>query len=1218
MAGSTIAPGEAELNALREGGFTIEEMTKWAQDTREQLRAGGFSDDEIDLNYFGRKLSSNPRPIMQLGQNRMLASTKQPTTVKEALETGFGWGGASLGAQAITGGTLPDKQIGPDTPWHLRLASNIATLVGDAPFLYAGARLGGAPGAFMASGAMRHLFVNAIEHGEIKTKQEFVDLLTSTAWETAKGWITGQAMGFAGRAATVTSSGASAITKMGVPAAAEAATLTTVSRGLEGELPEPQDFIDMALIVFGFRGATAGAAKLRNLWAQTGITPSQIGDDIKRDPKLWQQLVSDKTVPDKYAPLIANGDGTEPNNRFSSAWWNENVRPQLKAAAAKQPEPTGSNEPKVPVTTVMPAPVTEPAPAGAEPPFAKPAQGKEPVLDAAAEAKARAYFERPFSDIPRGIDEPARPPYQNLNYTDTPEAVKQSIDKLAEQFEAEITKARRGVVSNKESYQAAKKVFDELLGEKSVIPGEELAMKTGDYTKLTADVYARKEIATRVAEELLRKREELVAKGANVTDMDRLEWIARVETTGKILAEFAGAKAELGRAMQILQSTRGIKGAAQLEAVKNLLDQYSDGDPRNMDKLNAALDEMKDPAKVLDFARRASKATRWDQFMEAYRASLISGTRTAEVNAMATALNVMWRVPIRSIAAAWGAFHGGEKVTLGETVGATIGMWKGANDAAICTAAFIKHGLITAADQGVGAAGKELVAAMERGSEAVSGKTGGERAAAIPGTAGHVVRAPFLAMALPDLFNKIVAQRAELWALAYRDASLGHEAVEGVEATEDTPAIPAVEARGPLRFGTAEHSQAVADFVNNPPEWAVKQSQAAGLRHTFNEPSGPVSRAFGHFLSKAYPFQMAVPFRRTIGNITKEFAREVPGLNFVVREWRDDFAAGGARRDMALGEVTAGTLLMASMYFLASQGLLTGVGSPDPGQRAVDRAAGWNPYSIKIGDKSVPYQWASPAGQLIGTAVDLYEMKQYMTQDEHDRLLRMIGMSFTNNMTNPSFMQGAVGVAKVAGDAQQYGENYLEQLVGSLVPFSGFLGQMAAEKDPLLRNIQSAFEAVQARIPYWREGIRPKIDIFGEPIKNPEHLWYGSPLIVVPISGDKVRTEASRIGFAAAPIPKSVTAYTGLKGERYIDSIKLTDDQRDIFATEAGRLAHQYLEQYVNAPGWDQTSDLYKRQVYHAVFEGAHKYGALMALNPQERAANEVEAMRRLMQELHQ
>lgn len=1248
MADPIKAPGQVELERLREGGFTIDEMNKWTLDTRAQLKAGGFTDNEIDLNYFGNRLTSNPRPIAQLGQNRLEGAQKAPTTMKEAFEVGFGWSTAHLGAEAVTGGVLPTQQITQDMPWNLRLAGNIGTLVGDAPALYAGGRIGGAPGAFMATAALRHLFIHALEHGEIKTKEEFIDLLTSTAWETAKGWAVGQVVGFAGKAATVTAAGAPAAVKLGVPAAAEATALVAASRGLEGELPSPQDWVDMGLLVFGFKGANAGTAKLRKIWAQTGVTPAQIGEDIKVDPKVWQDLVSDKPVPDKYAVLAENGN--PPASRLGGTWWNESIRPRLKEAWAdaqnaapgespldtakrmllvfqgkqvpegllrpdrvivskvaeppmpavirpkgKIPEPSGAIEPNVPkvtpeLTPAVEPPVTEPKPAA-------PPKGTEPTLDAAAENRAKAFFERPFLDVPRGPDEPNRPPYSNLQYTKTPEEVKQSYDKLSQLFEQQITEARRGVVTNAESYKAAKGVFMELLGKPGKgfkLPGEAQALEQGDFTKLTANVYALKEIATRFAEELTQRREILVAKGANVTDMDRLEWIAAVETTGKHVSNFFGAKTELGRAMQMLQSVKRMNGAAQVEAVKNVLDEF--GKTGDMDKLMKAVGEFKDPQKLLAFAEKASKATKWDMWMEAYRAALISGVTTAQVNLISTAGFGLMRVPIRSVAALFGAFHGGDKVVLGETVGASIGLWMGTKEAAIVTAAVAKHGLQTAMDSGPIAGGAEMLAAMEAGAAKVTGKSAGEgRQNAIPGALGHVVRAPFLALSLPDLYLKTVNSRAELYSLAARDASLNQN----------------------LRFGTSEYWQHVTDFVNEPPPEALDAAQKAGLRNTFNAPPGAMSGALGQFMKQWYLLQMAVPFRRTIGNIFKEGARMTPGLNLAVGEWRDDFSAGGARRDMALAELTVGGLIMFSAYLAASQGNVTGGGSPDRGQKPVDRAAGWSPYALKLGDKFVPgYQRMAPYGQLIGMVADAYEIKQYMTQDEHDQLLRMLGTAFAQNVTNQTFMQGVTGIVNVVGDPQTNGENYLEQLAGTAVP--SFLGQMAREKDPLIREVEGIFEGVQSRIPGWREGLRPKIDLFGEPIKNPEHLWYGSPFVVTQIAGDKVRTEASRIGFASAPTPKDVSLYTGLPGEKDLNSVKLTPAQRDIFAVESGHLAHKVLEAFVNSKGWDATPDLYKRQVYHGVFEAARSYGAMKALSPQERVESETDAVRRIIQQLQQ
>lgn len=1151
------APGQEELNRFREQGFTADEMSAWVLNKRQELGAAGFQEHEIDA-YFGQKIP-NPKPVVSMARKNIDHAAKPVTNFSEAWEAGWGMGTTSLGAAAMTGGSLPSVHVTKDTPWYLRAASNVATLVNDVPAMVTGALLGGgggsatgpgatittAGGAFALPAALRRVYVDAIENGEIKTKSEFVDLAVSSVWEGVKGWITGAATAGAGIAgkAVIPKSAPLAVRATGV-AGAELTAMVTTSKALEGHLPEMQDFADGALILFGLKGAMSGAGRLRNIWARTGVPPRQIVEDAKTDPQLWQEIIGGETVPTKYQPLAS-----------------EPVDPPLPPLKTETPKGGKS----------------------------------EPALSPEAEARAIAYFERPFSDkIPSAPGEPARPPYTNHDIFNTTEGVKQSLDKLSELYETEIQTQRRGVVPNKQSYQEAKDVFAELLGipsKKLKIDGEKAALESGDFTKLTANLYARKEIATRFAEELLRRREALVAKGAEVTPLDRMEFMASVEATGAALAQFMGSRAEVGRALQILKSSRRERGAKQLEAIKEIMDQY--GGEANIDKMIGALGELKDPAQVTKFAREASKATTWDMLMEAYRASLISGMTTMQVNAISTTMFSGMRIPIRAVAAVYGKLHGGEKVYFGETIGASIGMAMGAKEAAIATAAMAKHGLATTKEKGLAAGAKEVGTAIESAGQKISGKAGEGRQGAIPGVTGHIVRTPFLALSLPDLFLKTLNQRSELYALAVRDAL-----------SKD------------LKFGSKEFNRAVAETVSEPSAEMLKAANEVGMRNTFNAPPGKESAMLGAMMNTGLwkAGQIVIPFRRTAGNIFKEGSRMTPGLNLAVREWREDFAAGGAKRDMALAEVTVGFAIMGAVMMAANDGNVTGGGSPERNQRATDMAAGKRNYAFKVGDKYYDgYQRMAPYGQLVGIAADMVELRNYMTQEEHDQLTRMVGFAFAQNVTNQTFMQGVTNAIAAAHDPGRYGQNYVESFASMAVP--NLLAQYARERDPLQREIEGFIEAVRARIPGWREGLRPKIDLFGEPIAAPEKMWAGSPFSVSSISGDKVRTEASRIGFAAAPPPKNLYAQTGIR-DKNVNKIVLTPEQRDIFETEGGRLAHKALEPLVNSEDWDKMPQLMQRQVYEMAFARGRHYATIMALTPQQRADATQEAVNRIIKEL--
>jgi hypothetical protein len=70
-----------------------------------------------------------------------------------------------------------------------------------------------------------------------------------------------------------------------------------------------------------------------------------------------------------------------------------------------------------------------------------------------------------------------------------------------------------------------------------------------------AEILARKQMVVGAAEAMMAARDDLLAKGAAATPEDQLAFLAAIERTAMIQSEFLGARAEAGRALNILKST---------------------------------------------------------------------------------------------------------------------------------------------------------------------------------------------------------------------------------------------------------------------------------------------------------------------------------------------------------------------------------------------------------------------------------------------------------------------------------------------------------------------------------------------------------------------------------------------------------------------------------------------------------------------------------------
>jgi hypothetical protein len=296
--------------------------------------------------------------------------------------------------------------------------------------------------------------------------------------------------------------------------------------------------------------------------------------------------------------------------------------------------------------------------------------------------------------------------------------------------------------------------------------------------------------------------------------------------------------------------------------------------------------------------------------------------------------------------------------------------------------------------------------------------------------------------------------------------------------------------------------------------------------------------------------------------------------------------------------------------------VITGAGHPDPGKRRTQRAAGIQPYSIRIGDTWYSYQKLQPLGTLIGMVADAAEVWDAMSVEESDKVWKMIQTAFANAITNQTFLQGMTGMAR-ALDPQHpgTGSQMVRQFVSSLVPMSGLVGQTAAVLDPYVREVNSILDAVQNRIPGMREDLLPKLDIFGQPIEMKERLLGVLPVTETEASFDPVRTEAARLGISAAPTPRKL--HVG-RGTGKLGDVELSPEQRHEYARVSGEFAHSMLSKMVESPGWDATPDVVKRKIFQRVFAGSHRMGALAALPPEERQGILLEAVQQMQEALQQ
>jgi hypothetical protein len=337
---------------------------------------------------------------------------------------------------------------------------------------------------------------------------------------------------------------------------------------------------------------------------------------------------------------------------------------------------------------------------------------------------------------------------------------------------------------------------------------------------------------------------------------------------------------------------------------------------------------------------------------------------------------------------------------------------------------------------------------------------------------GEGVRVPGRLLTAGDEFFKAVGYRMELHAQAYRQAF--NEGLDGdaaaarvMEIIENPPENIKMAATDAARYQT---------FTNRLPEgkmtWVAELGQLAeGARH--GKTIGPYVRVI-------------VPFVRTPTNIMSYLLERTP-LALTSQTIRDDIAAGGARRDLALGKIATGSMVMAVTAELAMAGQITGAGPVDSKMRNILRETGWQPYSIKVGDTYYAYNRLDPIGGLLGLSADMTEILGQTTDADADEVAVAAVLAISQNMASKTYLSGvfdfieAVFMASTDPESANWKlMNWLNRLGGSMVP--SVFAAIERQISPEISATYDVIDRIKSRIPGMSAGLPPRRNIFGEVI----------------------------------------------------------------------------------------------------------------------------------------
>jgi hypothetical protein len=450
---------------------------------------------------------------------------------------------------------------------------------------------------------------------------------------------------------------------------------------------------------------------------------------------------------------------------------------------------------------------------------------------------------------------------------------------------------------------------------------------------------------------------------------------------------------------------------------------------------------------------------------------------------------------------------------------------------------------------------------------------------------GTAITLPGRALMTEDEFFKGVLYRMELnTQVTRRSKKVYRESLDSGMNEQDAIARATKEAEDLLTNPPRDLDEAAMEFAKQGTFQADLPPALAQLQRVFNHPVGKI----------------IVPFFKTPANIGLNVIERTPFAPLSSR-WRQEIAAGGPQRDMAMAKVSLGSTVLTGFAFWAAEGNLTGRGPERKEEREALMRTGWQPYSMKLGDKWYSFQGMEPIGALMAIAADYAEYAKHepdATKVEEVFLGATYGLY--EYLKEQPYLQGIADVGKLIGfnesgrvDGEKIVNGLTKQFGSFLIggsPAGAYSSSVAAidrlldpnKKDtkanpdlPMgVRGFVEAFNQYRSRLPYFSESVPNLLNLWGDTIKRSQ----GNPLeLVLPtkVSPDQFSEVDDLLVGIGSPIgvPDRKTSFTIGSGDNSISSpIELSTEQYNRLLSIYGKEtpAKQAILDTMNMPGFDR------------------------------------------------
>jgi hypothetical protein len=409
-----------------------------------------------------------------------------------------------------------------------------------------------------------------------------------------------------------------------------------------------------------------------------------------------------------------------------------------------------------------------------------------------------------------------------------------------------------------------------------------------------------------------------------------------------------------------------------------------------------------------------------------------------------------------------------------------------------------------------------------------------------------------------------------------------------------------------VKAGHAPGTAAYESFKNHLMETMPSEVDQAAMQHaatnTFiNQGHSAVIKGLQHTMGGQHVLvRLAVaPFTRVPLNKLEYVLERTPGIQFLMDGWRNDFMAGGAKRDMSIAKVGTGLVGLMVMADLAANRYVTGSPPKDPKERQAMDDAGipWRSYWNPVTQKWNSAGEAEPLGDWITISADMVHISRDIKDARFYDYAIPLAIAAGESFFNQGMMMGLSNWMHVfsGGDPNQT-INAFTQAMRPPMPFQGDLQTLDPYLDGIRKEARGFTDHYLAMLP--GNGLPSHRNrITGEPLHY-EGAWPTDMLSAFAthtMSDDRVLLEITRL--RGAGIEKLPDHIGGPRPPEYVETevpghppgVGLTPQQKDrwiVLQTQevkaSGKTMHQTMTDLVNGERYQRMPDPEKaRELAH-------------------------------------